>query len=261
MSRNNSKLRLLCFIQFLRQGAVNKFHRLFFISHCGSIGRTIWVTICAEVLWRMNIYSAFCHCHEKTSYVSNFALSFYCMNESIEGRCTNYKNFSVYNSDFIARSVLLKFFKVMCLPSMDPFMQLSEKRISWHIGGLFVTTIYCYNKHDNNGHCSTKKQTMDCDQTSIKMWTAADIHLRSGAVYSENNVVSLSTIEQWQKRFVEKLLSVDNKDQARGLSNTMNETVWCVHMLHNEDCWYTVTNKQTQMAVCKNLTNKTFKII
>ncbi len=30
------------------------------------------------------------HCHEKT-YVSNFALSFYCMNGSIEGRCTNYK--------------------------------------------------------------------------------------------------------------------------------------------------------------------------
>ncbi len=48
-------------------------------------------------------------CHEKTSYVSNFALSFYCMNWSIEGRCTNYKNSSVCNSDFIARSVILVF--------------------------------------------------------------------------------------------------------------------------------------------------------
>ncbi len=67
--------------------------------------------------------------HEKTSYVSNFALSFYCMNESIEVRCTNYKNSSACNSDFITRSVLLEFFKVMCLPSIDPFMQLSEKRI------------------------------------------------------------------------------------------------------------------------------------
>ncbi len=62
-------------------------------------------------------------CHEKTSYVSNFVLSFYCMNGSIEGRCTNYKNSSVGNFDFIARSVLLEFFKVMCLPSIDPFMQ------------------------------------------------------------------------------------------------------------------------------------------
>ncbi len=58
----------------------------------------------------------------KTSYVSNFALSFYCMNGSIEGRCTNYENSSVCNSDFLAKSVLLEFFKVMCLPSIDPFM-------------------------------------------------------------------------------------------------------------------------------------------
>ncbi len=62
-------------------------------------------------------------CYEKTSYDSNFALSFYCMNGLIEGRCTNYKNSSVCNSDFIARNVLLEFFKVMCLPSIDPFMQ------------------------------------------------------------------------------------------------------------------------------------------
>ncbi len=82
-------------------------------------------------------------CHEKT-YVSNFALSFYCMNGSIEGGCTNYKNSS---SDFIARSVLLEFFKVMCLPSIDPFMQLSEKRIIWHIGGFFVTTTICSLKY------------------------------------------------------------------------------------------------------------------
>ncbi len=48
--------------------------------------------------------------HEKTSYASNFALSFYCMNGSLEGRCTNYKNSGVCNFDFIARSVLLEFF-------------------------------------------------------------------------------------------------------------------------------------------------------
>ncbi len=49
-------------------------------------------------------------------------LSFYCMNGSIEGRCTNYKNSSVCNSDLIARSVLLEIFKAMCLPSIGPFM-------------------------------------------------------------------------------------------------------------------------------------------
>ncbi len=38
------------------------------------------------------------------------------MNGSIEGRCTNYKNFSVCNPDFIARGVVLGFFKVMGLP-------------------------------------------------------------------------------------------------------------------------------------------------
>ncbi len=80
--------------------------------------------------------AAFRHCHEKTSYVLNFALSFYCMNGSIEGRCTNHKNSSVCNSDFIARSVLLEFFKVMSLPSIDLFMQLSEKCIIWYIGGF-----------------------------------------------------------------------------------------------------------------------------
>ncbi len=61
-------------------------------------------------------------CHEQTSYVSNFALSFYRMNGSIEGRCINIKNSSVCNSDFIARSVILEFFKVTYLPSIDPFM-------------------------------------------------------------------------------------------------------------------------------------------
>ncbi len=76
--------------------------------------------------------------HEKTFYVSNFALSFYCMNGSKEGRCTNYKYSSVCNSDFIATIVLLEFFKVICLPSIDPFMQLSEKRLIWHIRGFFV---------------------------------------------------------------------------------------------------------------------------
>ncbi len=86
-------------------------------------------------------------CHEKPSYVSNFALSFYCMNGSIEGRCSNYKNSSVCNSDFIARSVLLEFFKVMCLPLIDPFMQLSEQRIIWHIGFFVTTTIYRYHIH------------------------------------------------------------------------------------------------------------------
>ncbi len=59
---------------------------------------------------------------------------------SIKGRCTNYENSSVCNSDFIATSVLLEFFKVVCLPYMGPFMQLTEKRIIWHIGGFFVTT-------------------------------------------------------------------------------------------------------------------------
>ncbi len=54
-------------------------------------------------------YSTYRRCHEKTSYVWNFAWSFYCMNGSIEGRCTNYKNSSVCNSDFIARSVILIF--------------------------------------------------------------------------------------------------------------------------------------------------------
>ncbi len=65
---------------------------------------------------------AYRRCYEKTSYVSNFALSFYCMNGSIEGRCTNYKKSFVCNSDFIARSVILEFFKVMYLPSIEPFM-------------------------------------------------------------------------------------------------------------------------------------------
>ncbi len=64
--------------------------------------------------WALYLWNAtYRHCHEKTSYVSNFALSFYWMNGSIEGRCTNHKNSSVCNSDFIARSVLLEFFKVM----------------------------------------------------------------------------------------------------------------------------------------------------
>ncbi len=38
-------------------------------------------------------------CHEKTSYVYNFALSFYCMNGSMEGRYTNYKNSSMRKSE------------------------------------------------------------------------------------------------------------------------------------------------------------------
>ncbi len=50
-------------------------------------------------------------------------LSLYCMNGSIESRCINYKNPSVCNTNFIARSVLLEFFKVMRLPSIDLFMQ------------------------------------------------------------------------------------------------------------------------------------------
>ncbi len=54
---------------------------------------------------------------------------FYCMNGPIEGRCTNYKNFSVCNSNFIARSVILEFFKVMYLPSIGPFMHSSKKHI------------------------------------------------------------------------------------------------------------------------------------
>ncbi len=45
----------------------------------------------------VNINSLYRRCHKKTSYVSNFTLSFYCMNGSIEGRCTNYKNSSVCN--------------------------------------------------------------------------------------------------------------------------------------------------------------------
>ncbi len=73
----------------------------------------------SEKVWLNSVYR---RCHEKISYMSNFALSFYCMNGSIEGKCTNYKNSSVCNSDFIARSVILEFFKVMCLPSIDPFM-------------------------------------------------------------------------------------------------------------------------------------------
>ncbi len=87
---------------------------------------------------------------QKTFYVSHFALSFYCMNGSIEGRCTNYKNSSVCNSEFIARSVLLEIFKVMCLLFIDPFMQQSEKRIMWHIGGFFVITTI-YKRSDDTG--------------------------------------------------------------------------------------------------------------
>ncbi len=69
--------------------------------------------------------------------------SLYCINGSIEGRCTNYKNSSVCNSDCIARSVLLELFKVMCLLSIDPFMQQSEKRIIENIGGFFMTPTKC----------------------------------------------------------------------------------------------------------------------
>ncbi len=121
------------------------------IAIYGYIERNIWIYRTQYMdIWTqyidyrtqyMDILNAiYFHCHEKTSYVSNFALSFYCMNGSIEDRCTNYKNSSVCNFDFIARSVLLELFKVMRLLSIGPFMQQSEKRIIWHVGGFFVTT-------------------------------------------------------------------------------------------------------------------------
>ncbi len=50
--------------------------------------------------------------HEKTSYVSNYASLLYCMNESIEGGHINWKNSSVCNSDFIARSAIIGVFLI-----------------------------------------------------------------------------------------------------------------------------------------------------
>ncbi len=50
-------------------------------------------------------------CHEKTSYVSNYASLLYSINGSIEGRYINWKN-SVCNFNFIARSAIIGVFLI-----------------------------------------------------------------------------------------------------------------------------------------------------
>ncbi len=52
-----------------------------------------------------NLFSirlAYRRCHEKSSYVSNFASSFYCMNGSIEGRYTKAPMCRILRHHFIA---------------------------------------------------------------------------------------------------------------------------------------------------------------
>ncbi len=117
---------------------------LYLLQECSQGASKIWrFDLIRSSIWKRTDTTY--RRYPKKSPVSNFALSLYCMNGSIEGRCTNYTNSSVCNSDFITRSVILEFFKVIYLPSIDPFMHLSEKRIIWHTGGFFMTTIfYCY---------------------------------------------------------------------------------------------------------------------
>ncbi len=89
------------------------------------------------------------------------------MNGSIEGRCTNYKNSSMCNSDFIARSVLLKFFKVMC--------------------GFFMTTT----KYSTIQRHATIRNKVFNDQTQCSLKYTC----RLCRVYGLSVVVSQRTVE------------------------------------------------------------------
>ncbi len=71
----------------------------------------------------IQLRTTFHRCHEKTSYVSNYAF-ITLLHEWVDRRQMHQlENSSVCNSDFNAGSVLLEFFKAMLLPSINPFMQ------------------------------------------------------------------------------------------------------------------------------------------
>ncbi len=71
------------------------------------------------------LYVEFCMNGSIEGRCTNYKNSSVCNSDFIiEGRCTNYKNSSVCNSDFISRSVLLEFFKVPYLPCICPLSYL-----------------------------------------------------------------------------------------------------------------------------------------
>ncbi len=75
-----------------------------------------------------------------------------------------------------------------------------------------------------------------------------EVHQRLCHVYGVSVVVSLHTVEWWHKKSAKGCTSIDNAAWSGRPTERINETVHCVHALLEEDCHYTTTDSQVQMA-------------
>ncbi len=94
-----------------------------------------WICCCCNFF--STIYR---RCHEKTSYVSNYASLLYCMNGSVEGRHIDWKNFSMCKSDFIARSAIIGVFLIDASALYRPIYA-----IKWKAHNLIHRRFFCDN--------------------------------------------------------------------------------------------------------------------
>ncbi len=102
---------------------------------------------------------------------------------------------------------------------------------------------------------STSTGAPNCEIRSvIKFLTAencptTEICRRLCAVYGEENVCSRRTVERWKKQFKDGETSAPDEPREGRPSDSMEETVWCVRALLNEDRRYTVTDLQREMSL------------